>query len=303
MSGHGFPSSGSGIHSKTIRIRKNGSQELTNFLLHSSLSLNHFLQAAGNVLDIRCEWAINTDGMVVDDLMFVNDNDVITLSETKTLMKNSTSSNSLINELKFTANGLPTVIGPYSVCEFIGMGGFGEVHRGIHQNTNEEVALKFISKSRLRDVHDALKIQQECQTLLSLKHSNIIHMYSREETSQHWVLAFELMAGGDLHNYLCKRGGDKRVVADVKLTNAESKRVFQQIVNGVSYAHSKYIIHRDLKLENIFLIADNLEKIKIGDFGLSDLFNPTNRKSKFDGMGTLYILPPEVFQEVEADMG
>ena len=74
-------------------------------------------------------------------------------------------------------------------------------------------------------------------------------------------------------------------------------------ISGVSYAHSKYIIHRDLKFENIFLQSDNLEKIKIGDFGLSDLFNHSNRKHKFDGMGTLYILPPEIFQDGEADMG
>ena len=301
MSNHGKLSDS--ILSKSIRIKENGSEELTNFVLHTSLTLDHFLQAAGNVLNIRAEWAINSDGMTIDDVMYISDNDVITLSETKTLRKNSVSSNSLSNELKFTANGLPIEVGPYSVCEFLGMGGFGEVHRGIHQRTKEQVALKFVSKSRLRDVHDALKIQQECQMLLSLKHPNIIHMYSREETSQHWVLAFELMAGGDLHNYLCKRGGEKRVVADVKLTNDESKRVFQQIVSGVSYAHSKYIIHRDLKLENIFLQEDNLEKIKIGDFGLSDLFNHTDRKHKFDGMGTLYILPPEVFQETDADMG
>ena len=228
MSGHGMSS---GNLSKTIQIRKNGSQELFKYVLHSSLTLDHFLQSAGDVLDmnIRAEWAFNSDGLAIDDLIFINDNDIIVLSQTKTLIKTFIKF-SLDNELKLSANGIPAAIGPYSVCEFIGMGGFGEVHRGIHQRTNEQVALKFISKSRLRDVHDALKIQQECQTLLSLKHVNIIHMYSREETSQHWVLAFELMVGGDLHNYLCKRGGEKRVVADVKLTNDESKRVFQQII-------------------------------------------------------------------------
>ena len=214
----------SGNLSKTIQIRKNGSQELFKFVLHPSLTLDHFLQSAGDILNIRAEWAFNSDGLAIDDLIFISDNDVIVLSQTKTLIKTSIKF-SLDNELKLSA-----AVGPYSVCEFIGMGGFGEVHRGIHQRTNEQVALKFISKSRLRDVHDALKIQQECQTLLSLKHVNIIHMYSREETSQHWLLAFELMAGGDLHNYLCKRGGEKRVVADVKLTNDESKRVFQQII-------------------------------------------------------------------------
>ena len=228
MSGHGMSD---GFHSKTIRIRKNGEEELTKFVLHTSLTLDHFLQAAGNVLDIRAEWAINSDGMVIDDLMFIHDNDIVTISQTKTMIKKSTSNNSLSNELKFsTKGGLPTDVGPYEVCEFLGMGGFGAVHRGIHSSTKEHVALKFISKAQLRDVNDALKIQQECQTLLSLKHSNIIRMYSREETSQHWVLTFELMAGGDLHKYLCKRGGEQRIVADVKLANDEAKRVFQQIV-------------------------------------------------------------------------
>ena len=91
---------------------------------------------------------------------------------------------------------------------------------------------------------------------------------------------------------------------DAALDNTNAKLVFEQIVSGVCYAHSIGIIHRDLKLENIFLSTNSLHGIKIGDFGLSDFMEKRAKKQeKFDGAGTLYILPPEVLDRSNMEMG
>ena len=167
-------------------------------------------------------------------------------------------------------------------------------------------------------------------------------MISREESPRYLVLAFELMEGknvelvvitqscfgcylkclstevcwflylypnsphatkigGNLHEYLFERGPR---ATDAALDNANAKLVFGQILSGVCYAHSQGIIHRDLKLENIFLTTNSLHGIKIGDFGLSDFLEKRAKKQeKFDGCGTMYILPPEVLDRSNMEMG
>lgn len=104
-----------------------------------------------------------------------------------------------------------------------------------------------------------------------------------------------------MHEFLYARGP---LAKDAALDNANAKLVFEQILSGVFYAHSQGIIHRDLKLENIFLSTNTLHGIKIGDFGLSDFLEKrTIKQEKFDGAGTLYILPPEVLDRSNMEMG
>jgi serine/threonine protein kinase len=72
------------------------------------------------------------------------------------------------------------------------------------------------------------------------------------------MLVMELCAGGDLLNFVRKRK---------KLTEEVAKVIFKQIIDGLGYIHSKNIIHRDIKLDNILL--DGKGQVKIGDFGVS----------------------------------
>lgn len=106
------------------------------------------------------------------------------------------------------------------------------------------------------------------------------------------MLVFELMEGGDLHNFLSKRGSTPQ---QMSLTEDEARPLFHQILSAVGYAHNQHICHRDLKLENILLKGvSTLSLVKIADFGLSDFYRPgVMRKST---CGTLSFLAPEVFR-------
>ena len=83
------------------------------------------------------------------------------------------------------------------------------------------------------------------------------------------VLVFELMEGGDLHNYLSSRG---RTAVEMAIGEDEAKALFYQLLSAISYAHNQHICHRDLKLENILLKEKSLQQVKIADFGLSDFY-------------------------------
>jgi serine/threonine protein kinase len=86
----------------------------------------------------------------------------------------------------------------------------------------------------------------------------VVKLYETFETSRHIMLVMELCAGGDLLNFVRKRK---------KLTEETAKVIFKQIIEGLGYIHSKNIIHRDIKLDNILLDGKGL--VKIGDFGVS----------------------------------
>jgi len=87
-----------------------------------------------------------------------------------------------------------------------------------------------------------------------------VKLYETFETNHHIILCMELCAGGDLLNYVRKRK---------KLDEPISKVLFKQIILGIGYIHTKNILHRDIKLDNILL--DGKGNVKIADFGVSKL--------------------------------
>lgn len=88
----------------------------------------------------------------------------------------------------------------------------------------------------------------------------MVSLFETFETKKHILFVMELCAGGDLLNYVWKRW---------KLKEEVAKYFFKQIISGIQYIHSKNIIHRDIKLDNLLLDGDG--KIKIADFGVSKL--------------------------------
>ena len=191
--------------------------------------------------------------------------------------------------------GIPLVVGDYAVGDAIGRGTFGEVRFGTHRITNDKVVLKFAMKPpALQGLDGSAKANAVVQNLLSLKQMNIVHVLAREDHPNCFVFACEMLEGGDMHGFLTSRGPS---VDDAALTDAEARLVMRQLLSAVSFAHSKNILHRDLKLENVFLAQKGaLNTVKVGDFGLCGLFSSSGGQT-FDGLGTLYILPPEAMDD------
>ena len=97
-----------------------------------------------------------------------------------------------------------------------------------------------------------------------------------------------------LENTLCK-GGDlfDAVLAAEGLPENQGRKYFQQLVRAVSGMHQNGVVHRDIKLENVFIDGEN---VRIADFGMSEIFAGENRRKLSDKLGTLGYMAPELFR-------
>ena len=157
-----------------------------------------------------------------------------------------------------TKSAPDTKIDFYRIGKMLGRGAFGKVNLAMHKLVRKLVALKSLNKECLTDEVQKQKPMKEVNLLLKLRHEHVVKIYETIETKKHIIIVMELCAGGDLLNYVRKRR---------RLKEPYAKKIFKQIVDGLSYIHSKNIGHRDIKLDNILL--DGKGSVKIADFGVS----------------------------------
>lgn len=131
-------------------------------------------------------------------------------------------------------------------------GSYGKVKLGTHRLTGQKVAVKMIPK------HYASQLTRELHHHRRLHHDNIIQLYEIIATESHIWMVLEYCPGGELFDYLCDRGA---------LDEWECRSIFGQLCLAVAFVHSKGVVHRDLKLENILL--DDSGNVKLGDFGFT----------------------------------
>lgn len=151
----------------------------------------------------------------------------------------------------------------------------------MHKLCNGLVAIKSINKYLLKEESSKKKVMQEVYILSKIRHKNVVSLFETFETKKHILFVIDLCAGGDLLNYVRKRW---------KLKEDVTKYFFKQIISGLQYIHSKNIIHRDIKLDNLLL--DGEGRIKIADFGVSKLIKPGEKI--FDQCGTPAYIAPEI---------
>ena len=169
--------------------------------------------------------------------------------------------------------------------KLIGKGAFGKVTLGMHKLTGKYVAIKSIDKDCLKDDFSKKKVLREIYILKKIKHVNVIRLLEVFETPKHVLIVMEYASGGDLLHCVKSRG---------HLTEEESIPIFRQVVYGLAHIHSRNILHRDIKLDNILI--DSEGGVKICDFGVSKIIN--KEATIFDQCGTPAYIAPEIITEV-----
>uniref|UniRef100_A0A1A8N2G5 non-specific serine/threonine protein kinase n=1 Tax=Nothobranchius pienaari TaxID=704102 RepID=A0A1A8N2G5_9TELE len=199
-----------------------------------------------------------------------------------------------------------TVFNPENVEEFyeigdeLGSGQFAVVRRCRHRSTGAEFAAKFIKKRRSKSSRRGVTrddIEREVNILKEIQHPNIIALHEVFENKAEVILILELVAGGELFDFLAEKES---------LSEEEATQFLKQILDGVLYLHSKQIAHFDLKPENIMLLNRSVPhpRIKIIDFGLAHKIDFGNDFKNI--FGTPEFVAPEVVNYeslgLEADM-
>ncbi|XP_010500348.1 PREDICTED: CBL-interacting serine/threonine-protein kinase 17-like [Camelina sativa] len=151
-------------------------------------------------------------------------------------------------------------VGKYELGRTLGEGNSAKVKYATDTVSGQSFAVKIIDKSRITRLNVSFQIKREIRTLKVLKHPNIVRLHEVLASKTKIYMVLELVTGGDLFD---------RIVSKGKLPEIEGRKMFQQLIDGISYCHNKGVYHRDLKLENVLLDAKG--HIKITDFGLSSL--------------------------------
>eukprot|EP00730_Choanoeca_flexa_P008910 TRINITY_DN12556_c0_g4_i1.p1 TRINITY_DN12556_c0_g4~~TRINITY_DN12556_c0_g4_i1.p1 ORF type:complete len:725 (+),score=93.73 TRINITY_DN12556_c0_g4_i1:133-2307(+) len=150
----------------------------------------------------------------------------------------------------------------YTLGKTIGEGAFAKVRLAVHRATGMEVAIKILTKDRIKEDYVRENLHREGQLMKDLKHPNIAQLYEIVETDKLYCLVMELAPGGELLDY---------IVAHRALPENEVRKYARQMVSVLGYLDSKGIVHRDLKAENLLL--DHDLNLKIVDFGLANRLN------------------------------
>ncbi|XP_044499768.1 CBL-interacting serine/threonine-protein kinase 1-like [Mangifera indica] len=142
----------------------------------------------------------------------------------------------------------------------LGEGNFGKVKFAKKLDSGQPFAVKILKKNKIIDLKITDQIKREIATLKLLKHPNVVRLHEVLASKSKIYMVLEYVTGGELFDRIASKG---------KLPEAEGRKIFQQLIDGVSYCHNKGVFHRDLKLENV--LVDSKGNIKISDFGLSAL--------------------------------
>ena len=178
-----------------------------------------------------------------------------------------------------------------SICDFIledqlGEGTFGYVRLGVNKQTNEKVAIKILEKKKILEYEDKIRVEREIKILKSLRHPNIVHLYSVVQTKESLYIIMEYAKGIELFEYIAKKK---------KIEEKIACRIYQQIISGLEYLHKNNIVHRDIKPENL-IIDRKTKDLKIVDFGLSNIFNTEKTKLLQSSCGSPSYAAPEMLQ-------
>ena len=170
----------------------------------------------------------------------------------------------------------------YEIVKSIGEGGMANVYLAKDIILERDVAVKVLRGDLSADDKFIRRFEREAQSVSNLSHKNIVEVYDvGVEDEQHYIV-MEYIEGKTLKQLLKKRES---------LTLTEVIDIMTQLTDGIAHAHESYIIHRDIKPQNIMIEDNGL--IKITDFGIAMALNATQLTQTNSVMGSVHYLPPE----------
>lgn len=175
----------------------------------------------------------------------------------------------------------PKKLGPYLVEDILGKGGMGTVYRGTDPETGESVALKVLSPELANDAGFLQRFQEEVETLLELRHPNIVQLLSFGRQDDCFYFAMELVEGKSL--YAMQKAGHT-------FSPAEAVGIAVEVCEALRHSHNLGVVHRDLKPGNI--IRSHQGEIKLADYGIAKRFGGSQMTNS-GVLGTAEFMAPE----------
>lgn len=170
----------------------------------------------------------------------------------------------------------------YQIIRTIGEGGMANVYLAYDTILDRNVAVKILRGDLAEDEKFVRKFQREAISASSLSHPNIVEMYDVGEDDGRYFIVMEYVEGITLKSLIKRRGS---------LTLSEVIDIMLQLTSAIACAHDSYIIHRDIKPQNVLILDDG--RVKITDFGIAMALNSNELTQTNSVMGSVHYLPPE----------
>ncbi|MBR6676378.1 MAG: protein kinase, partial [Clostridia bacterium] len=175
-----------------------------------------------------------------------------------------------------------TIDGRYKVERIIGVGGMAVVFKAFDQLQNRHVAIKMLKEEIAGEEDSVKRFVNESKAVSMMSHKNVVSIYDVNVREDIKYIVMEYIEGITLRNYMTKRG---------RLTLREIISYTEQILLALNHAHSKGLVHRDIKPQNIMLLKNGI--IKVTDFGIAKLPNAETVTMTDKAIGTVYYISPE----------
>ena len=171
----------------------------------------------------------------------------------------------------------------YEILERVGTGGMAVVYKARCHRLNRLVAVKILKPELAQDAEFRRRFHDESQAVAMLSHPNIVAVYDVSRSDDLDYIVMELIDGITLKQYMQKKG--------LPLNWREALHFITQIMKALSHAHSRGIIHRDIKPQNIMVLRDG--SVKVADFGIARLASAAQSTLTQEALGSVHYISPE----------
>ena len=179
--------------------------------------------------------------------------------------------------------------GRYEILEIIGVGGMAVVYKAMDHRLNRLVAVKILKDDYLNDAEFRRRFHGESQAVAMMSHPNIVSVYDVSKNDELDYIVMELIDGITLKQYMDQHS---------PLSWRETLHFAMQIAKALEHAHSRSIIHRDIKPHNVMILKDG--SVKVADFGIARIASSTNTLTK-EALGSVHYISPEQAKGARVD--